>query len=127
MHNQHTKVLVELVQHLKIHPGNAVNALATGDQSDTTYGWHKDKNDRVKANRAHTEHNNNKYEGDRQAYRDEDHSGSGHKRLYKENKSDRRDENANSRDQRREDEYDRKESQETNGKTTGHWFWKKSN
>lgn len=45
---------------LTLHPGNAVNALATGDQADTTFGYHKDDEGRIKANRAHTEHNDNK-------------------------------------------------------------------
>lgn len=45
---------------LTLHPGNSVNALTTGDQSNTTFGWHKDEDDRVKANRARTEHNKNK-------------------------------------------------------------------
>ena len=45
---------------LTLHPGNAVNALVTGDQSDTTFGWHENEEGRIKANRADTEHNNNK-------------------------------------------------------------------
>jgi len=112
---------------LTLHPGNAVNALATGDQSDTTYGWHKDDNDRVKANRAHTEHNNNKYEEDRQAYRDEDHSYRGHKRMYKNEK------NNGSKRQRGNEKHENSITYTTksndnsvrNNKTTGHWFWKK--
>lgn len=106
---------------LTLHPGNAVNALATGDQSDTTYGWHKDKNGRVKANRAHTQHNNNKTEAERAQYRNEDHSGPGHKRLYKEDKEGLRNSN---------DEHVDSMSYETSSdshptKTKGHWFWKK--
>lgn len=104
-----------------LHPGNAVNALATGNQSDTTYGWHKDKNGRVKANRAHTNHNNNKTEAQRAQYRSEDHSAPGHKRLYKEDKENLRNNN--------EDHVD-SISYETSSdshptKTKGHWFWKK--
>lgn len=89
---------------LTLHPGNAVNALATGDQSDTTFGWHENEEGRVKANRAHTEHNNNTYE----------------------------DRNKHPRTSTRNNRtasiwYEEKSNKETKQpKTEGHWFWKKS-
>jgi len=79
---------------LTLHPLNSVNALATGDQSDTTYGWHKDDNDHIKANRAHTEHNRNK---------DVDVSNS---------------------DNQKQSKKQRQKNNDDNKKNKGHWFWK---
>lgn len=46
---------------LTLHPGNAVNALATGDQDDTTFGYERNDEGRVKARQADT-HRNRKNE-----------------------------------------------------------------
>lgn len=106
---------------LTLHPGNAVNALATGDQSDTTYGWHKDDKGRVKANRAHTNHNNNKSAIDRAEYRSQDHSKQSHKRLYKKDK-----ENLSNGKEEHVDSISYETSSDAHPtRTKGHWFWKK--
>ncbi len=46
---------------LTLHPGNAVNALATGDQDDTTFGYERNDEGHVKARKADT-HRNRKNE-----------------------------------------------------------------
>src|SRR3990167_8453206 len=84
---------------LTLHPGNAVNALVTGDQSDTTFGWHENEEGRIKANRADTEHNNNKNVSKNQL----------------DSKNDQNQGNFQS-----DQDIKNKDQQ----KTRGHWFWK---
>ena len=42
---------------LTLHPGNAVNSLATGDQADTNFGYERNDEGKVKAKRANTKRN----------------------------------------------------------------------
>jgi hypothetical protein len=42
---------------LTLHPGNAVNSLATGDQADTSFGYQRNDEGKVKAKRANTKRN----------------------------------------------------------------------
>jgi len=88
---------------LTLHPLNGVNALATGDQSDTTFGWHENEEGKIKANRARTEHNNNKFMNN-----EIDNTANGNiKDNQKRNKSNTK-------------------IKQNNNNTQGHWFWKKS-
>jgi|GEM_PF-2299548 len=107
---------------LTLHPGNAVNSLATGDQSDTTFGWHEDEDNRVKANRAHTKHNQNrsqdKHHADRR--RDERYTESSREnyKLRKDERELRREEEDLDRELRHEEE--RESRKETKSRR---WFW----
>ena len=106
---------------LTLHPGNAVNALATGDQSDTTFGWHEDEEGRIKANRARTEHNNNKFTSDElddTINRDTQDDNKARQAGYRKNND----------NQKRSSNQKRNSRQTTNQSDShqGHWFWKKS-
>ena len=98
---------------LTLHPGNAVNALATGDQADTTFGYHEDERGRVKANRAHTEHNNNRHERRRDDRR-HDRQDERYKETSRETHADRK----RAHEQRRENERESNEERKSR-----RWFW----
>ncbi len=42
---------------LTLHPGNAVNSLATGDQADTKFGYERNDEGKIKAKKANTQRN----------------------------------------------------------------------
>lgn len=42
---------------LTLHPGNAVNSLATGNQADTSFGYERNDEGQVKARKANTSRN----------------------------------------------------------------------
>ncbi len=57
-HQGFGRIFTAVENTVTLHPGNAVNSLATGNQDDTTFGYHKDEQGKVKANKANTRRNN---------------------------------------------------------------------
>lgn len=53
-------------QIVTLHPVEGIENLGTGDQADTTFGWHKNEEGHMQANYARTERNENREE-DRKA------------------------------------------------------------
>lgn len=96
-----------------LHPGNAVNALATGDQADTTFGWHEDDDNSVKANRAQTYHNNNRHERRRNDRRHDRQA-----ERYKETSRETHAERKRAHEERREEEIEINEERKSR-----RWFW----
>ena len=57
-HQGFGRIFTAVENTVTLHPGNAVNSLATGNQDDTTFGYYKDEQGKVKANKANTRRNN---------------------------------------------------------------------
>ncbi len=49
-------------QIVTLHPVEGLENLGTGDQADTTFGWHKNEEGHMQANYARTERNENREE-----------------------------------------------------------------
>ena len=94
-----------------LHPGNAVNSLATGNQSDTTFGWHENDDNNIKANRADTERNNNDRDG-------RDEQSEGRRRDDRDRQSDRdeRSQNRNNSGDRKGSKNRKRNAQQTSSK-----------